>query len=54
MLPDTMGYEHIEVPAKYKTEWCKHGPIFYYAYIHAIRQKSFIFIVKRLISKILT
>ena len=54
MLPDTIWHKHIEVSPKYKTEWCKHGSIFYYSYIHAISQNSLIFIVKSLISKIFT
>ena len=52
MLPDTMGHKHIEVSPKYKRKWCKHGPIFYYS--HIIIQDSLIFIIKNLISKILT
>ena len=54
MLPDTMRHKHIEVSPKYKTEWCEHGPIFYYSYIYATSQDSLIFIVNSLISKILT
>ena len=54
MLPDTMWHEHIEVSPKHETEWCKHGSIFYYSYIHAINQNSLIFIVKSLMSKTLT
>ena len=54
MLPDTMWHNHIEVSPKYETEWCKHGPIFYYSYIHAISQDSLIFIVNSLIPKIVT
>ena len=49
-----MRHKYIEVLPKYKTEWCKHGPIFYYSHIHAVNQNSLIFIVKSLISKILT
>ena len=54
MLPDSMVHKHIEVSPKYKTEWCKHGPIFYYFYINAISQDSLIFIVNSLISNNLT
>ena len=54
MLPDTMRHKHIEVSPKYKTEWCKYGPSFYYSYIDAISQGSLIVIVKSLISNILT
>ena len=49
MLLDTIGRKHTEVSPNYKTEWCKHGPIFYYPYMHAvINQDSLIFIVKSL------
>ena len=57
MLPEhkhIMRHKHIEVSPKYKTELWKHGPIFYYSYIHVISQDSLIFFVKSLISKILT
>ena len=54
MLLDTMIRKHIEVSPTFKTERCKHGLIFYYSYVHVISQDSLIFIVKSLISKILT
>ena len=54
MLPDHMGHKLIEVSPSYKIEWCKHGPIFCYSYIYTINQDSLIFIVKSLISNILT
>ena len=45
MLPDSIA---TYVSPEYKTEWCKHGQIFYYSYIHVISQDSLIFIVKKL------
>ena len=51
MLPEhkhIMRHKHMEVSPKYKTELWKHGPIFYYSYIHVICQDSLIFFVKSL------